>query len=311
MENFCQYIENLLVQHDYVVVPNLGGFVVQKQSAQLLHNRITPPKSVLSFNPLMQYADGLLAIEISRSEQISYRQAVEAIDEYVAHLWIDLRSNGRVQLGDLGKLIYGGMNNLTFLPDSKAAFLPQNFELADLYVTTIMTRQHYDENKKLIISLPSNRLYKYAIAAAIIVGLLFVSPKVTDVRQADYASLATISYVDTIKGSINRRYTNDSLGGITQLKVIKPSAVQIKENSSPSNEHKFHVIVASLPTQKSAEKLCEELVIDNFSDAKVLPPVKTYRVAIQSFSDKNEAIRYMENLRKTDSRFETAWVLCK
>ncbi|MDD4992004.1 MAG: SPOR domain-containing protein [Paludibacter sp.] len=311
MENFCHHIENLLVQHDYVVVPNLGGFVVQKQSAQLLHNRITPPTSVISFNPLMQYADGLLAIEISRSEQISYRQAVEVIDNSVVQLWSDLRENGRVQLGDLGKLIYGGMNNLTFLPSMKASFLPQNFELNELYVSTIVSRQQNDERKKLTISLPSSKFYKFATAAAIIAGLLFISPKVADVRQAEYASLSSLSFVDTISDSVAGKTDANSLNEKVNLEVSTPVEKKINEKSLPSTENEFHVVVASLPTQESADKYCKELIGANFSDAKVLPPKKTYRVAIQSFSNKDEAIKYMENLRKTDTRFETAWVLCK
>jgi hypothetical protein len=310
VENFSQHIENLLVQHDYAVVPNLGGFVVQKQSAQLLHNRITPPLSVVSFNPLMQYADGLLAIEISRSKQISYRQAVEAIDDYVAHIWSDLRTNGRVQIGNLGKLIYGGMNSLTFLPNVNATFLPQNFELTDLYVSAISSREQQAE-RKMTITFPSSRTFKYGVAAAIIFGLLFISPKVTDVRQTDYASLASISFVDTTTNSTTGACVNDSTDNTVQLNAVEPIRAVITKDSLSPVENEFHVVVASLPTQESADKLCKELAENNFSDAKVLPPVKTYRVAIQSFPNKNEAVRYMENLRKIDSRFETAWVLCK
>jgi hypothetical protein len=313
VENFCQHIEKLLVQHDYVVVPNLGGFVVQKHSAQLLHDRIVPPMAVVSFNPLMQYADGLLAIEIARSEQISYRQAVERIDNSVIQLWADLRSNGRAQLGNLGKLIYGGQNSLTFIPNKKAAFLPQNFELADLYVSTITSRQQHVEKKKLTIPLPSARMFKYGAAAALIFGMLFISPKVTDIRQADNASLASISFVDTTTKSTLESSTIDTIYSINkenQLKTIEPASNKVTKSSTYANIDKFHVIVASLPTQKSANQFCEKLVDADFSDAKVLSPEKRYRVAIKSFSNKKDAILYMENLRKTDSRFETAWVLC-
>ena len=47
VEKFFQHIEKLLAQHDYVVVPNLGGFVVQLQSAQLLSDQITPPVAIV------------------------------------------------------------------------------------------------------------------------------------------------------------------------------------------------------------------------------------------------------------------------
>jgi CCDC81-like prokaryotic HU domain 1 len=83
VEKIYQHIEKLLAQHDYVVVPNLGGFVVQTQSAMFFSDHITPPQSSIGFNPLMHHSDGLLAIEIARTEGISYRAAIEAIDSEI------------------------------------------------------------------------------------------------------------------------------------------------------------------------------------------------------------------------------------
>ena len=83
MENISKHIEKLLAQHDYVVVPDLGGFVVQHESAQILPDMIIPPLSTIAFNPLMLHADGLLTIEVSRSEQISYRNAADFIRKEV------------------------------------------------------------------------------------------------------------------------------------------------------------------------------------------------------------------------------------
>jgi hypothetical protein len=71
------------------------------------------------------------------------------------------------------------------------------------------------------------------------------------------------------------------------------------------------VVVASLPQKDMAYRYCEELKSKNYECAHVLKPVKTYRVVIQSFHHKQEAIEFMEKLRKTDEQFSSAWVLCK
>jgi len=76
-------------------------------------------------------------------------------------------------------------------------------------------------------------------------------------------------------------------------------------------EKNFHVIVACLATKESAEAVCQNLIKKNHKEAHILEPVRTYRVAIQSFADKDEAIRCMENLRKSNPDFEAAWVLCE
>lgn len=296
VEKFCQHIEKLLAQHDYVVVPNLGGFVVQVQSAALLTDHITPPLSTIGFNPLMHHADGLLAIEISRSEQISYRLAMEYIEKQVESLKANVKSNRNRQFGNLGVFYQDEAGNLLFTPSVKVEFLPQNFELTDLYVS----RKNYQTNGEkptLTITLPSRRIFKYASVAAVVFGLFCISPSINDMRKTDSANLLNTTFYSSSPEPVAAKVPsniNDS------LKIAKP----LEQNN-------YHVIVASLASQKIADNFCDELISSDFPTAHVLPPTKIYRVAIQSFPDRDKAIRFMENLRKTDRRFDTAWVLCK
>jgi len=296
VEKFCQHIEKLLAQHDYVVVPNLGGFVVQIQSASLFSDHIVPPLSTIGFNPLMHHADGLLAIEIARSEKISYRMAMQYIDKEVENLKIILQSKGSSPFGDFGIFYQNEPGNLLFTPSVKVEFLPQNFELTNLYISQ-KDNQNTSEKPKLTITLPSTRIFKYASAAMLVFGLFCLSPRLTDMRRMDNANIITSAfYNSTPKTDISN----------SASKTENPA-----EEVIPEEQNNFHVIVASLPNQSSADKFCKELVETDFPGAQVLSPSKVYRVAIQSFSDRDKAIEFMENLRKTDKRFETAWVLCK
>jgi hypothetical protein len=298
VEKFCNHIEKLLAQHDYVVVPNLGGFVVQLHSAQLLSDRITPPLCNIGFNPLMHHADGLLAIEISRSEQISYRLAMEYIEKEVENIKSILLSTGNYTIGNLGTLSQISSENFLFSPTTNPDFLPQNFGLTNLFVST-KAQNLATDNKKIVITFHSSKVYRYAAAAMLIFGLFFTAPKLSDVRQSNNASIASLNF--NIKNVENSRIQP----------AQEKSAINNESTQTPIETTKnFHVIVASLPTQISADKFCKELIENHFTNAHVLEPIKTYRIAIQSFSDKNEAIQFMENLRKTDDRFETAWVLC-
>ena len=297
MEKFCQHIEKLLAQHEYVVVPDLGGFVIQMQSASILPDRIIPPLATIGFNPLMHHADGLLAIEISRSQQISYRLAMEYIDKEVESIKIRLNATGKTRLGNLGILQKDELGNLLFQPLDKVDFLPQNLGLTDLYIS-YRGENSEEEQRKITFTLPSTNLFKYVAAAMLIFGLFFVSNRVSDVRHTDSANLASLSFVNSPD------ILPDSTPVITE--PIEIIAVEIKAEEICN----FHVVVASLPNQKSADKYCKTLLEDKFLEAHVLTPVKTYRVAIQSFADRDEAIQYMENLRLTGRRFENAWVHC-
>lgn len=283
------------MQHDYVVVPNLGGFVIQMQSALFLSDRIIPPHATIGFNPLMNQSDGLLAIEISRSEQISYRKAVEYLDNEVENLKSRLNTSENIVIGKLGILHRNNTGSLTFNPIYNANFLPQNFGLSDLYISKRASKST-DEQRKVTINLPSTRIYKYVAAAMLVFGLFFFSPRVDDLKYSNSAGLITIPIANNIEknDSLKKTQKNNTKDSITSINIL--------------TNNQFHVIVASLADKKSAEKFCKELISEKYTNAHILSPIRNYRVAIQSFPTKDKAYQFMENLRKSDNRFKTAWV---
>ena len=302
MEKICRHIENLLAQHDYVVVPNFGGFVVQSQSAVILHNCIRAPKDTIGFNPLMHHSDGLLAMEIAKSESISYRSAMELIENTVRNINQKLQNTGTIDFGNLGTFEQNSLGNIHFQPNLSADFLPQNFGLFDVRVSE---RRFIEQKgkKQVSFSIPSQNFYKYAAAAILVFGLLFVAPDVNDVRNTNSADFSSYVAID------NSNITLKQEPSIAlQKDTIPKDTVVVKNVTIETN--KFHVIVASLPTKESAETYYETLKKEDFKKAKIVASTSKYRIAIQSFDNRGQAIEFMENLRKTDSRFETAWVLC-
>lgn len=307
MEKIYHHIEKLLAYHDYVVVPELGGFVVQSQPAYVYFDRITPPSVSVAFNPLMRHADGLLAIEVARAEGVTYRHAMEIIDQDVDKINQQLNNKGQIQFGSLGLLCKDENSNLIFTPDKLVSFLPNNIGLADLHVSE---RALNDVSKSKTISfvIPTAKTFKYAAAAVLLFGMLFISPQVNDVKRSSSASIISLNSfcLDTLKPLVEKAD-----------EVVVAPCPEIVETKLPNgivqnnDSDLYHVVVASLPTQKSADEYCEMLKESDFECAHVLEPIKSYRVSIKSFADRAEAITYMETLRKTDSRFETAWVLCK
>lgn len=293
-----QHIEKLLAQHDYVVVPNLGGFALQTQSAELFPDRITPPLATVCFNPLMHHSDGLLALEIARTEGISYRAALEIIELEVEKIKTSLRRLKKFEFGNLGFLELSDDGNTLFLPKSSNDFIPINIGISDIYYSEI-THKKKKDTKKITLTLPSSQTFKYAAAGFLLFGLLFISPKVNDMRQASQADFSSLLPIEMPQN----HFILDSIE--TKTDSLTLSEMQFNDSS------KFHVVVASLPTQLSADNYCKVLLSKNFAHAHVLAPAKTYRVAIQSFSNRELAIEFMENLRLSDTQFETAWVLCK
>jgi len=304
VEKIYHHIEKLLGHNEYVVVPGLGGFVLQPQPATIVDNKIIAPRKVISFNALMHHADGLLAIEIARTERISYRLAQELLQHETELFRQQLHTNGSFDFGKFGTFHQTNEGNIAFVPNTHATFIPSNFGLTDLQLPDYSKKQiQHVSIKQESFSVKS--FMRYAAVFALLLSMLFVTeqrPTNPNTQSAAIVNLSKLTSAAKIQVQTDSIVVSDTTKQQTQ---------QLLETEIKNESEAYHVIVASLPTLQSAENYCKVMIELNYPAAKVLEPVKTYRVAIKSFTEKEEAIRFMENLRITDERFSTAWVLCK
>ncbi len=300
VEKIYEHIEKLLGRNDYVVVPGLGGFVLQQQSAAIIDNKLIAPRKTIAFNALMHHADGLLVIEIARTERISYRIAQELLQVEIKLFKKQLQVSGSFEFGNFGVFNLTDEGNYVFIPNTKAAFIPSNIGVVDLQLNDYTKQQLVPIKHK---SLSTKSILRYAAVFALLISLMFVSEQHPDRSRTQSAAIVSLSKLTTVAKTLTDTI---AIADTTSQQAPQPTKYEMTINTKA-----YHVVVASMPTQQSAEDYCKQLNELNFPAAKVLEPVKTYRVAIKSFTDKEEAIRYMENLRTTDERFSTAWVLCK
>lgn len=256
----------------------------------------------------MQHADGLLAIEIARSEGITYRKAVESIENSVSQIKAHLNNSRYLDMGVLGLLEKDTQDSLVYVPAANLSFIPANLGLQDVMVKAPFVQIPVRTDH---VRLPSKHLWRYAAAAVLVMGMLFVSPELNDSARTESANLLSFSFLEN---EIPSQCADTLVIAADTVADPCPELVEtVTETGEVENNDAdlYHVVVASLPTQASADSYCEILKAENHECAHVLSKIKTYRVAIKSFDDRSEAIRFMEELRLTDERFETAWVLCK
>lgn len=302
MEKIIRHIETLLWRHDYVIVPGFGGFVFQHQSAVISKESIEPPLVKMSFNPLMNISDGLLAIEISRINGISFREASGVISEAVDKLHHTLKTIGKAEFGRLGTIEMDEESKTIFSPSKNTHLLPANFGLSTLHYSAATLRQDEDERRTITLTLPpARKIARYAAIGVVAVGLFFAAPKLSDATQ----NLANFFPIQ------QHQQVEETPESVEPLTIAIPTEAKTQLSAEPQVSEAFshHVIVSCMATQKDADELCAKLKRLNFDKAHVLPPIKTYRVAIQSFETKKEAVGFMEQLRKSNSQFAEAWVL--
>ncbi len=302
VEKIIKHIERLLAHYDYVIVPEFGGFVVQHESSHLQDKKITPPMATIGFNPLIQHSDGLLAIEIARSEGVPYRKAMEIIHAEVEKYIIELNANSSSEFGELGSFRKNEANILIFEPIKKAAFLPVNFGLNDVYLPVIYTDSNI--SRTVTFTLPTYKTFRNIAAIfLVLIGLFLFSPQLNKLQQNQTASIFSLSTLVNQQDEVKILETKNC------PELIETTNADGTTSNNDAELH--HVIVASLSNKQMADDYCKVLIDEEFECSHVLNHAKIFRVAIKSFSDINEAIQYMEDLRKSDPKFETAWVLCK
>ena len=85
MIELSRHIEALLLEHDCVIVPGLGGFVTQYVPACRLPDEVLflPPHRTVGFNAELTLNDGLLVQSYMQAYDTSYPETVRMIEEAV------------------------------------------------------------------------------------------------------------------------------------------------------------------------------------------------------------------------------------
>lgn len=307
MENIVRHIETLLRRHDYVIVPDLGGFLFQKEKALIGPDQQTPPLSRASFNPLMNLSDGLLAIEVSRSEAVSFREAVQLVTQFAEHSKEQLSKGKTVEFGALGQLYPGEDKKILFRQSDKTDFIPANFGLSTLhFAKREMEAMDERERRTVKLVLPTAKtIVRYASVAALAGLLYFAWPALSD----SYHNFSTLNPLSKLNRTEVAEEAVVPAAETTAVETEMEMPAETTILAEPEPELNHHVIVSAMAKESDAEAFCNYLKTRGYEGAHYLDPVRTYRIAIQSFAEKNEAIAYMTELRASEAEFAEAWVL--
>ncbi len=123
------YLENLLVDYDCVVVPQLGGFITNYKPARIDQKSgiAHPPQKDVSFNKNLTKSDGLLETTLSQDRNISFEDASASLKSAVESCWLKLHDGQKVQFKKVGVLYIDGNKNLRFEPSGDVNFLKSSY----------------------------------------------------------------------------------------------------------------------------------------------------------------------------------------
>lgn len=293
------YIKDLLYRYECVIVPDFGGFVTNKISAQIdeTSNTFYPPTKQVSFNHHLTHNDGLLANYIASSERISFEQANKRIVEIVASWNLQLKSTV-LELENIGSLTLNDENRLIFEPQNAHNYLLSSFGLSSFESNSIER-----PIEKVVPLRPAAaertvipNFVKYA-AAVVAIGILGYGGFTGYLNKQD--QLQYVKQQEEMNQKIQRAtFVIDNPLPTIELNVTK-------EDAKP-----YHVIAGAFQFEENAEKKVKQLKAKGH-DAYILGKNKwgLTQVAYASFYQRAEAYKNLASVRKTDSK--DAWLLIK
>ena len=140
MEIIAKNLEILLLQHDLVMVPGLGGFVVDYKQAEFDENEdgfMSPPGRSIIFNKDLRANDGLMVNAYMQNYDATYPQAYRQLEIDVEQLIDQLNEVGWVCLENVGTLRKDLEGHLSFEQIHVTAITPSLFALPSIRIKSL------------------------------------------------------------------------------------------------------------------------------------------------------------------------------
>lgn len=306
--NIAQYINELLIDNDCVIVPSLGGFVANIQSAMVsgnAHVSFVPPSKQLLFNVKLNHNDGLLVSHVSSKNQISYKQAEDLIMDFSHGIKKQLHSTGTFTFEGIGVLLLNSHNAIEF-ESTEASILADSFGLSSFMFPQLNYGIRAKQHVSFKTSSPKRKIVvkKYVQRVAVIVPMLLLLAILPTVylRNIQESSLSIFKAAKTEKVVIAKPII---LG--KTIAVVKPAITEKVEFTSVQTPS-YHIIIGCFKNIQTAQNLCDTYKSKGFKST-ILTINGFYKVSLQSFNDMSDANNLLISFQDANPRFADSWIM--
>ncbi|MES2780195.1 MAG: hypothetical protein V4651_09900 [Bacteroidota bacterium] len=212
-KSIWDYIKDLLHQHDCVIVPGFGGFVCNRESSKIdqVSHVITPPSRKVVFNQNLKSNDGLLAGYLAQQQGITYKDAIQFIEESVQQTLDTLQEQKQLMVDLFGNFRLNADANYVFLPDKRNNYLTSSYGLGLIQASPVSTRAIKVGKVKLFRELKtpqkarkSRNVWPGVLAGVLVLllsvnGYIFLSDhSISDLRLGGENTMNITSWFDSL-----------------------------------------------------------------------------------------------------------------
>lgn len=338
MLRIVTHIEYLLLEHDCVIVPGFGGFVLQTLSARYDADAHTfyPSRKEMVFNATLQHNDGLLSESYMQRYGADYRKALGMLEEDTCMLKETLLQQKQLSMGQIGAFSMSNEGQPVFQPSNSRLFSTASYGLETFSFPTLAscaarevaaTATKQTERDVLYIPVSRRLIRTLTAAAAAIALLLIISTPVKEVNKAAYtagfiptelASYRTVGVTPPTRidsEGVLPKVENSSAPALAVAKPTPtvPAITPAPTTASPSKPAAvaerakyFHLVIASFPTEAQADQYMNRVRPQCAQVDKVKRDGK-YRVYADRFESREQAEGRLATLRG-NANFKDAWL---
>ena len=285
-----QYIKELLLLNDCVIIPEFGGFVANYKPATIENNQFFAPTKEIAFNNKLISNDGLLISFISETEGTDYFSAKQKLDSFVEETNLNLERNRNVYFEGIGYLHYDSRENLLFEPQVKQNLLVesfglQNFSYEKLYQRHIPKPAFKIEHQEPIPIIFQNRKLKKLIVA---IPLLMAMALIPMKNNKEYLSKSDMGMWEALLQSAPS----------VSIQTPEPKTAEYVANAAIQEQSQFNyfIIGGSFRSEENAEKYIQQLKVQGYNGQNLGVFKGLHRIAMKGFTTMEEAQKELNSL---------------
>ena len=310
-----EYIKELLITNQGVIIPGMGGFVSEYEPAafDVNENKFLPPSKKIIFKSEFNYDDNLLIEFISKKEKLSKEEIKSAIKDFVNDCNLKLNKGLTIEFPEIGEINKSG-KSIVFKQSKEANLLSDSYGLQSIKTpkAEIRTTPKPKKSSKKGILIGST-----IVLVSVLVGLSwYLTEGYTDFSII--ASNSSLSESTEINEIMNTEKNLDSIAKADSLKALIieentdiKDALFYKETSKEETKPKyssFQIIAGSFSRMENATKFADELKTKGYKPEIIRSGDHLFRISIFTFNNETEALKQLYKLRQTTD-IKSVWIL--
>ena len=322
MKDLSLHIENLLLDHDCVIYPQLGAFtttyVPSKWSEE--EDLFLPPYRMVSFDAEVKDGDELFITTLSKRYRVNKTDASVMCAEYLDYIRQELDENGTMDLGSIGVFVQEDENSpLLFYPTPSGVATPELYGLDAVHMLPLSEPQTETTKKLSHISLlptvenDDSHLtiriskqfagYVATAAACIVMFFAFSTP----------AENTSMSPMQSAKSEFFM--PSNLIPSLADAPSAPAESVEKAEmENTPANEVQpvqtgnYAIVLASAVSMNNAKSFVENLRAEGYQ-AEVYVKGSMVRVIIPGFASADAGQSKINQMKAQNRKYSKAWVM--